>query len=134
MRAVSLVGVGVHDENSQLGEVRLQITHRDGDIVQHAKSFAAIREGVVRAARQIGRQPAGERGAAGQPGAFHREARAPHQRGSGRQAEHGALLRRELVVFQPPQIIGSVDAQQMRVVARPDLRKFLRRDDAFREQ
>jgi hypothetical protein len=70
-RAVAVVYVQVHDGRPPHDALVLQHANRDRDVIDQAEAFAMVREGVVKATAQMGRdvsvqrQPSGEHRAAG---------------------------------------------------------------------
>jgi hypothetical protein len=60
-RAVALVHVEIDDERAADPAIALQHADRDGDVVQRAEPFSVVGERVMRAAREVAREPVLER-------------------------------------------------------------------------
>ena len=132
-RAVALVHVAVHDRHAPDAPLGLHHARRDRRVVEHAEALAVIRPGVMRAARQIGRQPIGERRAAGRDRAAHRAPRALHHlRGPG-EADPADFPVGELTRHQARQVIGRVRQPELVVRGRIGHAQVRRAEQAGRD-
>ena len=111
--AIALVGVGVGDEDATGGIFCLQIADGDGDVIEHAVAEAAVGEGVVGAAGEVGRHAMGEGVMAGSHGGGGFEGRAVEEAGLPGESEFVDLGAVEGAVGQLAEILAGVDAEEL---------------------
>jgi len=112
-RAVALVHVEVDDERAARPALPLQDADRHGHVVEHTESLAVIRERVMRAAREVGRDPVVDGCPGGVERALHCQPGATPQRGGPRHADPANLGGRQGPGRQVPEIRLAVDPPQV---------------------
>ena len=112
-RAVAVMNVGIHDHRRANRPLGLQSANGNGNIVQHAETFAVAGIGVVESPAQIGGEAVAEGVTPGERRASGCEPEASHRRDRDRDFKFHALAESQRIGFQPLDPGRGVHAQHV---------------------